>query len=198
MSAKAKLIRKAAAKGLLCLNTPAQDRIYTNRFRSLPEWLASGASALPAIVIYTINETVEISVDAPKEYRRRMEMAIEIVVSRGEAKHPGADDRLDDIAELVEQWVFRNPALGLTEHDDVTFGDHPSSLIRDENAPINEGGSDIAAKRLVFEVTYYQDAPEGDVDALPPAKSIEADWDLGPTPDKRLEARDLVNVGAGE
>lgn len=198
MSAKAKAIRKAAADGIQCLKTPAQERVYTNRFRSLPEWLANGAPALPAIVIYTINETVEVSTDAPKEYRRLMEMAIEIVVSRGEAKHPGADDRLDDIAEMVEQWIFRNPTFGLTEHDDVTFGDHPSSLVRDENAPIDEGETDIAAKRLVFQVTYYQDAPEGDIGALPPAKSIEAGWDVGPTPDERLEARDLVTVGAGE
>lgn len=195
MSLKAKRIRHAIADGLQCLATPAGARVYTNRFRPIPTVDAAGESALPAIVVYTINETIEISADAPKEYRRRLEVAIEILVSRLEAKHPRADDRLDEIAEQVEQWIFTNPTFGLADVDGITFGDHPSSLVRDETAVVDEGETDLAAKRLVFEVTYYQGAPEGDLATLPEAKSFRPGWDLGPEPDGALEAVDLIQVG---
>jgi hypothetical protein len=202
VSLLAKRIRRAAADGLQKLGTPANERVYTNRYRPLPTEDAAGALALPAIVVYTATETIEVSVDAPKEYRRRMEMTIEIVVARLEEKYSDADDRLDEIADQVEQWVFHNPTFGLGLEDGIVFGDHPSSLIRDENAPVDEGEYNLAAKRLTFEVTYYQGAPEhsdeGGIESLPTAKTFVPGWDLGPEPDGVLEAVDEIHVGAPE
>lgn len=141
-----------AIKDLLITPAIAQVgvRIFTNRMRKLyPE-------ELPAIVIYTRSEAAEIYVAAPREYKRTMKVAIEIFDKFDESAQTDlddtVDDRLDEIAEIVEQRLFGNETLD-GKCSDITFSDL-------ENDYLPDGAQPIGALRLIYDVEYYTLAPK--------------------------------------
>ena len=76
------------------LTTPAiaaiGPRVFTNRMRKVfPE-------ELPCIIIYSKSESAEITVAAPRQYKRVMKLAIEIIDKWDESAEATLDDTLDD------------------------------------------------------------------------------------------------------
>lgn len=124
-------------------------RVFTNRGRKLfPE-------ELPAIIIYTKSESAEIYVEAPREYRRTMKLAIEVFdkydTGAETTMEDSVDDRLDAIADEIEQRIFRDETL------DGDVSDIKLSDIEADYMP--EGEQPIGALRLTFDVEYFTLAP---------------------------------------
>lgn len=114
----------------------------TNRFR--PLWQDE---ELPAISVYTLTENAQEFSKAPRELKRELEVAVEII-AQGNARN---DDTLDSIALLVEDAV----------HSDETFGGVCSDclLTGSELIQQTEGEQITGAIVLRFAVTYYSEAP---------------------------------------
>lgn len=72
--------------------TEARDRVFTNR---ISPWFHG---ELPAIGVYTIEESSAVRVSAPLIYYRRPEIAVEACVELSE----GCDDLLDKMAAQIE------------------------------------------------------------------------------------------------
>lgn len=135
-ASKRKIIRSNIAKALLN-NTSAYDRVYESRTRKVP------VEALPAILIYTREETSEIFSVSPRELKRVLSVAIEIAARADE----NLDDQLDDIAQEVEQILSEHQTLSDEVQDIV--------LSRTEIMYTAEGDSQHGSCVLTYEVTYY-------------------------------------------
>lgn len=136
------------------LTTPAiaqvGARVYTNRMRKVyPE-------ELPCIVIYSKSESAEINVAGPREYKRTMKLAVEIIDKYGDPSdttlEDSVDDRLDEIAAQVEQRLYRNETLD-GEVSDLLFSDIETDFVV-------EGEQPVGAMRLTFDVEFIIEAPD--------------------------------------
>lgn len=105
---------------------------------------------LPALAIYFLNETADDRESAPREYKRYMELVVQIVVA--EIKDVITDDIIDDIAYQIEQIFFKDSWLLDTCCD---------SLYKSTNITFKENGDRIfTAAALVFEIEYDTYAPD--------------------------------------
>jgi hypothetical protein len=162
------------------------DRIYGNRFRTLfPQ-------NLPALLVYTAAdpETAEISVEAPREYKRTLRLSIEIVVKADDS----LDDALDALAEKVENSVFK----------DETFGGTCADTILSETAMdlLSEGEKPIGGMKITLEMPYSQrlpaDAGDDDLDDLNTG-NVKIDLSQnGAQPDGTIESEDTLDVSEEE
>jgi hypothetical protein len=151
MSSQRKLIRDKVAALLLAGGgiSGIGTRIFTNRMRKV------FASELPCIVIYSRTESAEINVAGPREYKRTLKMAIEIIDKYDDVSEDtlddAVDDRLDEIAEEVEQRLMRNETLDGLAAD---------LILSDTEIDFNpEGEQPTGAARLTFDVEYNTLAP---------------------------------------
>lgn len=154
MSATRKAIR-AAFKTALVGNTAAGENVYVSR--AVPIW----ESELPAILIYSREETATIFNESPRELERKLTIAVEIAAKADE----NLDDTLDDIAEQVSQEMRRGEPLNQTlvglVHDVVYTG---AELILTADGDKQQHGACV----MTYEVTYYTQevAPDSELDAF--------------------------------
>lgn len=196
MSARRKAIRKGMQKVLLD-KTDAGGKIYTNLSSAIWD------SDLPQVIIYPRSEEVtELNV-APREYKRTLQMAVEVVASGPEGSHPDdgkpVEDVLDDIADQVERELNRDERLGIFTYTDGD-GNEKSEALVDElilssvEFEFDEGKDSIGSARLVYSATYYEFRPQSLVEQGITNDFTGADttWNV----DKREgdEASDTVNV----
>lgn len=153
MSIIRKAIRHAIAN-VLKNNTEVGANVFPSRKRKL--------SGLPAILVYTLEETAEVFNEAPRELKRVLSVAIEIV-AREDA---GLDDALDDIAQEVEDILSENQTLDDVASDVV--------LTRTQIDLGAEGDNQHGACILAYDVTYYtMDVSDGvDGPGVPPANVL--------------------------
>lgn len=111
------------------------------------------AAELPAILVYTKSEAAEIFIEAPREYKRTMKLAIEVVAKAGE--EDDLDNTLDDICKEIETRIFRNETLnGLVS--DLKYSDTEIDFVPDGDQPVGAG-------RITFDCEYFTLAPEEQV-----------------------------------
>lgn len=169
---------REAAKAMMLGQGPWLERVYTNRNRALSQRPSqrSDRSQLPALVIYTREEKAEIFNVAPREYKCRVELVLEVVADATEE----VDDLLDDAAQLIERILGRDDTIGGTADDCEYLA---------TNMVIIEQGVEraIGASALTFEVTYYRMAPDGPDEGapdggynatLPPMTEVQVDYSL--------------------
>lgn len=130
-----KAIRHAVAAALLG-NTDAGQCVYVSRMRPL------SAEKLPAIFVYTLNESARVFTESPRELERTLTLGVEII-ARADS---GLDDLLDDIAAQVERILSENqyPACAA----DIVYTGAEITLGREGD---NQHGSCV----LTYDVTYY-------------------------------------------
>lgn len=164
MAHQRKLIRDAA-KAKLLGQTAAGARVYANRVRPL---MSNGwTSELPAIVIYTMDESSEIVTAAPREYMRTVQLMVEIQASADDS----LDDVLDNIADQVELILLRDDTLGETVNDLL--------LSRTRMALKEEGETLIGACVIQFDAQYIDARPDDDFnDTLPDLVEVQAQYSL--------------------
>jgi len=133
---------KALLKGF----TDCGQNVFTQRSRPFVQ--AEGwASELPAIIIYTNDDSSSVYNVAPSEWQRVPSVVVEIHAAADE----DTDDFLDHVAEQVEilisrfNWEAQNIQFGL--------GDTKMSLV-ESGAQIN------GALAVTFPMTYYTALPD--------------------------------------
>lgn len=178
MSRQRKLIRKAAA-GILANNTPAGVNVFSSR--SAPLW---DDYELPAICVYGARETISIEREAPRQYKRELELRIEIA-----AKGADADEQLDDIGDRVERLIGRSNRLTYAKEQTVA----EISLSGEQIEYRQEGKSIVGALVISYAAIYYTDEPDDeDSEPIDDLKSIETDYSLGGAQAPADRAKDVV------
>lgn len=140
---------KAAIEPLAVVKT-----FNMNRFRAY--W---HEEELPAVSVYGLNENAEVFNEAPRNMRRRLELAVEIVAHGTE----GVDNFLDSLALQVENVVFMDETLVGSVSD--------CRLTATEMIQRTEGETPVGAIVLRFDATYFTDAPEQQ--SLPPYEGAD-------------------------
>lgn len=151
-----------------------KDRVYPTRI--IPVHVKPD---LPAILVYTLTETVEgfVSV-APPITDRRLQLAVEIKV-----KGDRPDDQLDAIANLVEMIVLSDPGQsGLAV---------ATTVVGTQFDFTDEGEESFGSATVTFEVSYQTDEGLFVAELL---DSVGVKWDLGAKPDSQLEAQDEIDL----
>jgi hypothetical protein len=139
------LIRKQAVAVLLDATT-AGSSVYASRVAPL---ISNGwQSELPAIIVYTMDESGEIFNQAPREYLRRVDLVVEI-----HAEGNGAlDDTLDTLARQVERLLLMDDTLGGTAND--------LQYKRSRMVLLDQSEHLTGACRVIFEAEYFDRHPD--------------------------------------
>lgn len=151
---------------------------------------------LPLILIYPRTETAEEFAETPRELKRTITMAIEVVASGPEVDEEGnapkdkktLEDCLDDIAEQIECELAIDDTLGSACDKSI--------LTSTEFEFDGNGASPVGSVRLSYDVTYFRRSPDdlkAQLDKLPDHTTAETEWNIGEDPDTR-EAKDTIDV----
>jgi hypothetical protein len=158
------LIRKQAVAVLLGA-TNADASVYASRVRPL---ISNGwQSELPAIIVYTMDESSEIFNQAPREYRRRVELVVEIHAEGNES----LDDTLDTLARQAERLLLMDDSLGGTAND--------LQLQRSRMVLLDQSEQLTGACRLIFEAEYFDRHPDDFFNqSLPDLNTVTTEYSL--------------------
>jgi hypothetical protein len=189
VSLQAKKIRAQVVAGLKAERTSAGENVFANRTR--PVWQGK----LPAILVFTRDESVEPFQAAPKTYKRTLSLAVVVVDASSGLLSDPVDDRLDDMAQAVEQWFFRDPLLGLGEDPTVKIVESDLKSVELVNFQSEDRPAelDVAGQRITFSVRYLEDAIEGRSEDVEPLRGIAIDYRLPPD-DGQSDAQDVVEL----
>jgi len=185
VSLSRKLIRRGVAE-LLTGATIAGDRVQPHK--PAKAWEEDG----PGLYVWTRREVVTNYTDAPREYRRELELVVEAHASRTSSDE--AEDLVDDVLAEVELILERNRHLP-TLPDSVSVIPDDSGLEEVELESSGQARTYIAAGGIVWRVVYTTKAPplETIADTF---RDVRARGDFAPEIDGLLEAIDVVPVTA--
>lgn len=159
MSHKRTQIR-AAFVSLLTGETSADDRVYSSRVR--PIW----NEELPALNVWTDEETAEILNEQPRIYRRTLQVVIEAYTNMKE----DVDLNLDLLSDQIGYTVDTHDLFSLKEHvAEIIYTGSQYSIS-------GEGTKQAGVAILRFDVIYFTTAGERTV-GLPGLETIGADWE---------------------
>ncbi|WP_251976718.1 hypothetical protein [Salinicola avicenniae] len=163
-------------------NTDARLNVWASR--ALPVWNGSQGlrAVMPAILIYTRSEQAEIFNEAPREYRRVLQIGVQLHVLGAE----NTDDRLDALAAQVETQLLHDETLNGTCSD--------LRLFDSEFTFTDDGEHEMGAARLTFEATYFDEIDKRVEDTL---QTLGVRWDLA-RPDGNYEAEDRITPSQSE
>lgn len=179
-----------AIVSLLKDKTDAANRVFPNA--SIPPW----SEELPVILVYPRSETANVYGQAPLEYERNLDIAVEIVgqgpeenlqLDGEDQNQKFLEDTLDDIAEQVE---------GLLANDDTFGGVADASVLQNTELEYDSaGGQPIGSCRLTYNVTYYTYSPRDQKgqNIGGTFTGAEVEYDINQN-QETIEAKDTVNV----
>ena len=165
-------IRQYVVAKLKAAATDAAERVHSERVDPLQ---ASDGWELPALNVFTRDESADEWAKSPRTLRRVVELAIDIV-----ADGKTAEDLIDEIAKVVEVIVGADITLGQWADDVI--------LRSTETSFDGSGAKKFGAARLVFSVTYGTEVSVEPTDLL---SRIQNEWNFS-HPDAQAEAEDVV------
>lgn len=179
MTATRKAMRRATV-AILKAGVPALgERVWAQR--TLPLSLQQ----LPAAVVYCLGEQISVLGESTKHHSRRVRLAVHLADHGHEGADVSVDDRLDDLAEVVERVMYEDQTLGGTVAD-VT-------LTAVEGPELTADGQLVGGElRLIYEALYDTEH-EADEDALEDLESVRVEYETH-APRAGAEAVDLVEV----
>lgn len=182
MSLHRKKIR-AALVTKLTSHTDAGNRVYASRVK--PIW----NDTYPLILIQTNNESIETFNQAPKEYKRTLQIEIQIMA---EAVTTGAiDDILDTVGAQVEARLYEE-GTQLFDEDDNELCEEVA--LRGAEMVIDKEGDRLyGVLSLNYEVVYYTE-PICDASELEWLDTVHVDYDLEETPSGVGPEDDLTDL----
>lgn len=184
MSTTRKNIRHAIGSALLNNIADVGANVFVSRTRKVPE------SSLPAILVYTRQETAEEFNTSPRELKRTLTVAIEIAARADDE----LDDKLDYLAQGVERLMSENQTLEDYASDVVYTGS--------EITLTGEGDNQHGSCVMTYDVTYYTlDVSEGvaglgvpDGNVLVPFETAGASWKVPPFAAQQPQAEDEISL----
>jgi hypothetical protein len=178
MASQRKIIRNAVINALKAGGTVAGTRVFGNRSRPV------FAKEIPCIIVYTKNEPVEESGSGPREYKRSLALAIELLSQA--ADEDTLDDVLDDFADQVETIMFADETFGGVASDTV-LGETESDILTDGEKP-------TGVLKINFTLPYYDRKPaDSQGSGLDDFKTADIKFDVAPK-DGQIESEDTINI----
>lgn len=156
--------------------TAAGPRVFETR---MVPWRTQ---ELPAISVYSGDESVDDQKSAPRELKRTVDMTIEATVIAS----ADLDDALDALALEIERAMHADPTLGGAASDTV--------LKRTTIGTMVEGNRPLGAVQLVYETTYYTNAPEAEDTLLDDLETVHTRTSIGGLQGAAEQAEDVVDL----
>lgn len=199
MSASRRKAIRDQVKELLLGKTDVGERVFSNP--SNPTW----AEELPVILIRSLSESTEKYAEAPREFKRDLQILVEIIVQGQEDGTCPEDcamyveDKLDQIAFQVDCFLLADDRLGCDVSTEKAIADNfePTSAEFDF---VSEGEKPIGLARLIYTATYYEQLPANldKAAGLADFKTVAADWHVGHHDDEpdltETERSDLIDI----
>lgn len=160
--------------------TSAGASVFASRVAPL---ISNGwQNELPAIIVYTMDESGDIFTAAPREYLRTVELVVEVHAAATFA----LDDTLDTIARQVENLLLCDDTLGGTVND-LTYA-RTRMVIRDEGEEL------LGGCRIIFSAEYLDRHPDDLFnESLPDFNTLATDFSLSNAqPDPADRARSII------
>lgn len=157
--------------------TSAQDRVF--RTRVIPYRRVQ----LPAIAVYTPEESSKKSNEGPREIERAAQVVIEAALEASSSADQ-VDDALDAIALQIER------AMNL----DIYFGGKASDsvLVSTDSDVIEDGERKIGVIRLVYSAPYFCNVPyDGDL-TIDDLKTVDVKTSLSDAVHPNNQANDKI------
>ncbi len=180
MSSERKAIR-TGVRSLLLNQTEADDRVFQSRV------LPHRRHELPVITVYTLEEAVEpeSANTGPRELTRDLALVIEAWVEPGE----GVDDRMDDLAQEIEDVMHADPYLG---------GLVGESVLESVDMELLEAGDrEMGLVTMTYAITYRTMAPRAPED-LDDLESVQIIYNLGNAVHPGDQAEDMLELVGAE
>jgi len=171
-------------KATLIGNTAVDQNVYESRTR--PLWDKKFFSQLPAILIYTRNTRSEVFNEAVRVYDHKVTVDVEIVAEA----NADLDDLMDSIAEEVENLMYQNNIL--YDGTDCWADETILQGTEQQLTPPNQGKTVYGSTKLEWEVSYQQEAPEADVNALDDLITVDTKYNLDADQDPDDRAEDFI------
>lgn len=178
----------AALKG----KTDAGNNVFPNS--TVPPW----HEELPVILVYSRSESIDKYAIAPKEYRRTLDISVEIIASGPETDEDGnppvdktsLEDILDDIGEQVECEIEADETLRCNADE--------TDLVNVDFEYAGEGGSPIGSLRLTYAVKYNTMAPRDSKksEGIADFETAQVDFNIGEDENTR-ESKDTIDLTGG-
>lgn len=170
-----KVIRDAVAAALVAAGTSAGTRVFKTQ---VVPW---HREQLPLIGIAALSEEVELEKAAPRELRRKLDLAVVGVVEATDA----VDDALDALGLEIERAM----------HADQWFGGvcGNSQLAGVEISIDPDGKRPVGFIKLTYEITYFSGAPDADDVALTDLTTVDTKYALANEQLPADQAEDTVN-----
>lgn len=183
MSLQEKLIRNRVAEELRTV-PGLPSRVYAARHRAI------GSRLMPCVTVYSDGGRTVTSTstgNGGRKYERQFELRIGLVLNADGKDDPGDGlaDRLDELGELVEAWLFEHEAF-----DGVWV---EALLSRTETGTPQESKDPAAVRLLVFDVTYFDYSPKLTAPTPGPLQTVRVDHDIV-TPDGQVDASDTISI----
>lgn len=171
-------IREKVA-ALLLGRTEAGQRVWPSRMRHL------SARKLPAIGVYTLEDSAQLADVSPRRYDRTATVLVECIAT--------ADENLDNLLDLlcaqVEAVLLADKTWGGVA-DDSALTKASVSFAR-----LDDGAEPFACLALEFEADYTTRPGQADATTLDDFLTAEVNWDLRPhDPDADPDATDTVTL----
>ncbi len=128
-------------RGLLLNKTLAQSRVFAHRIHAFFE------RELPCIMITTPHETANQFLEAPRELKRELTLALQAIVQMVD----GVEEHLDVLAQQIESLMHADPFLGGCASD--------SLLSETEMEILTEGRLPLGFINLQYKIWYYTYVP---------------------------------------
>ena len=163
---------------LLIGKTDAGNKIFPSRGRPVEE------QAFPAIQVYANAESSEIWQEAPREYERKLSLAIQITAKADDS----LEDVLDQLALQVEDVLRQDHTLGELCRDVILTG---TELTLNQN-----GDTLIGSCNITYEIPYYTLAvadriPENGYNDL---NTMDIKYHAPTTPQNQNDAEDVLDL----
>lgn len=181
MSAQRKLIRLALAQHLKRSYLVAAANVFPSRSEPL-----SKDYELPAMCVYGTRETITLWQESPRQYKRELDLRVEIIV-----EGTGADDQLDDIGHEVEQLIGRSNRLQYERENTVS-----EILLTGDVLDFRQEGEKIIGSLVkTYTATYFTYEPdELDSEPVDDLNTINTDYSLSNAQSVPERASDLVEL----
>lgn len=163
---------------LLIGKTDAGNNIFPLRVRPIEE------QTLPTVQVYANSESSEIWQEAPREYERKLSLAIQITAKADD----NLEDVLDTIAEQVENVLRQDHSLGELCRDVILSG---TELTLNQNGDTLIGSCNITYDLLYYTLAVADRIPENGYNDL---NTMDIKHHMPTTPQNQNDAEDVLDL----
>ncbi|QPC44003.1 hypothetical protein HW532_15680 [Kaustia mangrovi] len=167
--------------------TGAGDRVEKTRF------IAMRPKELPAVIVYTMSETVADGshMTAPRRLKRNLVLAIECLVALDETLPP-IDEQLDSLAHEIEIAIHGDDTLG-----GIEFGEAGVDvwLQSTEIDVLPDGDRLYGVAKLSYNVEYYTYAPDANDVDMDEFQTADIEYNIEGQQDAADAAHDSLDDG---